>query len=67
MASLDGRAGRWLLAGTSLALCLLVLGGTELALRALRPAALAAAPALQPHVYSAAYGWALRQAMPPTA
>jgi len=60
MSRLGELGGRLLLAAASLGACLLALAAVEGGLRIGRPNALSTAPALQPHVYSAHYGWALR-------
>lgn len=57
----EGLTGRLLLLAASLVACAMLAGGAELALRLARPRALETAPALQPHVYSPEYGWALRR------
>lgn len=54
------RAAEWALAAISVLAVLLAAFGAELALRAARPSFLRHSRAEHPHVYSEAYGWALR-------
>jgi hypothetical protein len=54
------RAAEWALAAVSALLVLGAAGGAELARRAVRPAFLRHSRVEHPHVYSEAYGWALR-------
>jgi GDSL-like lipase/acylhydrolase family protein len=54
------RAAEWTLAAVSALFVLLVAGAAEIALRAMRPSFLRGSRVTHPHVYSEAYGWALR-------
>jgi lysophospholipase L1-like esterase len=56
-----GLTGKLALLGASLGVFALLAAGAELGLRLAPPRGLETAPALQPHVYSPEYGWALRR------